>query len=153
MAVAGAAGAAALNLSRLATAAVATGDGWGAVMRLARTTRINMEYADVNAAGSVLRDAAVSCRRPHADDHPRRARIVAAAAALVLGLALWLTSSRAAIVGVLVVGGLSAIVTFVRSGAWGGRLPGRAAAPAATIVPIAAGPGRGIAERSSGSPA
>ena len=52
MAVAGAAGAAALNVSRLVTAAVATGDGWGAVIRLARTTRINMEYADVNAAGS-----------------------------------------------------------------------------------------------------
>ena len=77
----------------------------------------------------------------YADHHAGGARIVAAAAALVLGLALWLTSSRAAIVGVLVVGGLSAIVTFVRSGAWGGRLPGRAAAPAATIVPIAPGSG------------
>ena len=76
--------------------------------------------------------------------------MAAAAAALVVGVALWLTSSRAAIVGVLVVGGLSAIVTFVRSGASGRRLPGRAAAPAATIVPIAGGPGRGIAELSSG---
>jgi len=140
MAVAGAAGAAALNLSRLATAAVATGDGWGAVMRLARTTRINMEYADVNAAGSYF--AMLLCLAVGLTLMTTRgARIVAAAAALVLGLALWLTSSRAAIVGVLVVGGLSAIVTFVRSGAWGGRLPGRAAAPAATIVPIAPGSG------------
>ena len=52
MAIAGAVGAAALNLTRLITAAVATGDGWPALMRLSRATRINVEYGDVNAAGS-----------------------------------------------------------------------------------------------------
>ena len=122
MAIAGAVGAATLNLTRLATAAVASGDGWGGVMRLAQTTRINMEYADVNAAGSYF--AMLLCLAIGLTViTKRRARVVAIPAALVLGLALWLTSSRAAILGVLVVGALSAVVTFTRTRGWARHLP------------------------------
>ncbi|MEO7272341.1 MAG: O-antigen ligase family protein [Vicinamibacterales bacterium] len=132
MTIAGAVGAAALNLTRLATAAVSTGDGWPALMRVSRTTRINMEYGDVNAAGSYF--AMLLCLAVGlALMTTRRARLATTVSAVVVGLALWLTSSRAAILGVLVVGGLSAALPFVRT---------RPPAPAPLPSPPAGTPAR-----------
>ena len=83
-------------------------------MRLSRATRINMEYGDVNAAGSYFAMLLCLAAGLALVDHARARGSVAIAGALVIGLALWLTSSRAAILAVLVVGALSAALSFAR---------------------------------------
>ena len=109
--VVGATGAAALNVLRLASAALAAGEPWTAVVRLAGTLRINVQYADVNAAGSYF--AMLVCLAAGLALHsPRWLRPAWAACCALLAAALWLTSSRAAVLALFV----AALVVTVFAG-------------------------------------
>ena len=104
LAVGAAAGVAALNVARLLSIGLGTGAIVQALPQIARTTRINVQYGDVNAAGSYF------------------AMLVCVGAGLMLGATrkwgwalalallcagLWLTTSRAAIVAVLAAAALA----------------------------------------------
>jgi O-antigen ligase len=110
MVAAGAAGAAALNVSRFAVAAVGRGAFVESIWQMLQTVRISSAFADVNAAGSYF---AMSClvaagllldRFRGVTPRNRGAWIAGSGWALVtalLGAALWLTGSRAAVASVV----------------------------------------------------
>ena len=100
MFVVGACGAAVLNLTRLASGALRSETPFAAALQLARSVRISLPYADVNAAGSYFLLALFTAWGLAAAD--RRARGGWTIALLVLGAALWISGSRAALVACLV---------------------------------------------------
>ena len=100
MFVVGACGAAVLNLTRLASGALRSETPFAAALQLARSVRISLPYADVNAAGSYFLLALFTAWGLAAVE--RRARGGWAIALLVLGAALWISGSRAALVACLV---------------------------------------------------
>lgn len=109
----GAALAALLNLARLFQSAGRSDNFWGALLDLSRQHRLNVHYADHNAAGSYF-VMAVLVTLGLAMLMPARRGAWGAwgACAAVVAAALWLTSSRAAYVaGVL---GLAAAVLAAR---------------------------------------
>ena len=82
MMIAGAVGAGVLNVSRLVTASVATGALWSALPRLVRSTRVNVQFGDVNAAGSYF--AMLFCLAAGvASELTRSARGLAAGSAVI----------------------------------------------------------------------
>ena len=109
---AGATGAAALNVLRLANIAIATGDPWQALPQFLSGTRINVHFADVNAAGSYFALMLGAVLGLFFAERPRLRAIWAACGSL-LAAALWLTSSRAALVALLAVAGISVLVAVI----------------------------------------
>jgi O-antigen ligase len=105
MLIAGAAGAAALNVVRLLMAALRQPDALQALATFAVNARISVQYSDWNAAGSyfamVLVVTAVFALRQ---------RFAYAAPAMLIAAGLWLTGSRTAIAAVLFVGLIAAAV-------------------------------------------
>jgi hypothetical protein len=100
MFVFGACGAAVLNLTRLAGGALRSETPFAAALQLARTVRVSLPYADVNAAGSYFLLALfVAWGVLAAAD--KRARLAWAGAIVLLGAALWISGSRAALVACL----------------------------------------------------
>jgi O-antigen ligase len=95
MLVVGAAGAAALNVQRVVAAAIRTDEPLSSFARIFGTVRVNIHYADLNAAGSyfaLILPVAVALFVAR----PTRAVGWGLAAALIAA-ALWLTGARAAI--------------------------------------------------------
>jgi O-antigen ligase len=106
----GAAAAAALNVMRLFQIAARSESPWHSLLQAAYAYRINIHYSDVNAAGSYFAmmlfvpvGVAISHRGA------RRGFWVAIAA--MIGAALWLTSSRAALLAAVLVAGIWAVVS------------------------------------------
>lgn len=105
----GAGGAAFLNINRLLTVAVSRGEGWEALVQLAGTLRINVHYPDVNAAGSYF--ALMLFVALGLTFRSRRLqRLVWAAVSVLIGSAMWLTSSRAAWLGACATAVLAIVV-------------------------------------------
>jgi hypothetical protein len=100
MFAAGACGAAALNLARLASGALRSETPLAAASQLMRSIRVSLPYPDVNAAGSYFLLALfVGWGLFSAAD--KRARFGWAGALALLGAALWISGSRAALVAAL----------------------------------------------------
>ena len=145
MMIAGAAGAAALNVSRLLTASVATGAGWSAILRLAQVTRINVQFGDVNAAGSYFAMLLCLAVGVTVSAATRGARALGGLCALVIALALWLTSSRAAIFALLAAGAAATVIGLVgrrRDGRATPRVLGGLGVVAAALLVVAFLPNR-----------
>lgn len=124
MLVAGAAGAALVDLMRLATAALRTGRGWDAFLSIFVTKRVSVNIVDVNAAGSyfaLMLFAALAVRR--------RRPLVAISVPLI-ATALWTSGSRVALATALLCAAGLGVAAVWR------RLPRRAAV-AATIAILA----------------
>jgi O-antigen ligase len=100
MLVAGAAGAALLNLQRLAQIVLRAGAPLHAMRDTFRKVRINVSYRDVNAAGSFFALAGVAAARVAITRNAAGAAIGAVTAAVIVA-AMWLTGSRAAVAAVL----------------------------------------------------
>jgi O-antigen ligase len=109
MAVAGAVGAAAINIQRLVTVAHVSAAPLDRLRELLGTVRINVGYGDVNAAGSYFAllffPAATQAFRSTA----RRQAIWIAAAAVIFSAA-WLTGSRAAVAAIILVSLLATVL-------------------------------------------
>jgi hypothetical protein len=137
MAIAGATGAAIMNLYRLLEIAFRRGDISETLGATFSALRINTQFGDLNAAGSYFAMALVAAAG--LSDFRSRRGIAYAAATVPLALALWLSGSRAALAG--------AAIGIVASLAWthrAGVRPGifsrrRFAAVAALIVISLAG--------------
>jgi hypothetical protein len=100
MFVFGACGAAALNLTRLASGALRSETPLAAALQLARSIRISLPYGDVNAAGSYFLLALFAAWGLFAAAE-RRARFGWTISLALLGAALWISGSRAALVACL----------------------------------------------------
>ena len=116
VAAAGAGAAAALNVLRLVEISLRTGGSVSALLRMAREHRINVHYADVNAAGSYF---ALMIFLPLALAIASRSvtRLLWSAVAVLVGIAIWLTGSRAAVLSVIVVGAAAAAYQWRGDGA------------------------------------
>jgi O-antigen ligase len=103
MTVAGACAAALLNVNRLLTISLRHAEPWQAAGEYLSWYRVNVHFADVNAAGSWL----ALCLVPAGvlALNPGRQRAIWVAVAALLATALWLTGSRVAM--------LSAVAAFV----------------------------------------
>jgi hypothetical protein len=101
MFVFGACGAAVLNLARLAGGALRSETPFAAAVQLVRTVRVSLPYADVNAAGSYFL-LAILTAWGLAMAGPSRVRLGWLAAMMLLGAALWISGSRAALIAGLV---------------------------------------------------
>lgn len=106
MMVAGATGAAFLNISRLVVAAVQRPDTWAALVDFFSHLRVNVHYADLNAAGSYFAMMLVVAAAFLA-----RRRWAYVAPVLLLGTALWLTGSRTAVAAVLLALALAGVLS------------------------------------------
>lgn len=106
----GAAGAAALNLLRIVTAAVQQDDVLAALASYVSTIRVNIHYADLNAAGSYFAMTlmiAVGLWTRH--------RVVALIAAPIIAAGLWLSGSRFAMAAVFVAAAGMALAAWRRA--------------------------------------
>jgi O-antigen ligase len=98
--VAGAAAAAALNLQRFVEIVERAGGSMEVIRHTLRAVRINIGYADVNAAGSFFALAGTASARLSIV-RSRVAIAVAGIATAVIVAAMWLTGSRAAVAAFL----------------------------------------------------
>ena len=109
MAAIGAAGAALLNIQRIVNAAIASAAPFQRLRELLATIRVNIHFADVNAAGSYFAlmffpaATQVLCTRGWR-------RVVWGGAAGAVFAAAWLTGSRAAVAAILAV---SVVATLI----------------------------------------
>ena len=145
----GTAVAAACTLHRLADAAARAPAFWRAVLDLALTVRLNVHYADMNAAGSFYALALLAICGAMATSAGGR-RIGWAVCAVLAVLGLWLTSSRVALLAAPA--GLAMVVLLPRA-LGGGRRPlgviAIGAAVCATLALLAVTlPQRGIQQSS-----
>lgn len=107
MLIAGATGAAALNVVRLLMAALRQPDALRALREYAVNARISAQYSDWNAAGSYFAMVLViACA------FALHRRFAYAAPAVVIAAALWLTGSRTAIAAVMVVALIATVVVL-----------------------------------------
>jgi O-antigen ligase len=145
MTVVGATTAAAMNIARLFTAASRGQDFWSALVQLSQTVRLNVHYADYNAAGSYFAMAALAAIALTVAVRATVARIVWGAGALTIMVALWLTASRAAYLAFIVsFGAAIGTMWLVRSGRRVAAAAAMAAATAGIVLAIAmAAPMRG----------
>jgi O-antigen ligase len=105
--IAGASAAAIFNIVKIVVAAFRQANPWHALLAYLATARVNVHFADLNAAGSyfaLLFLAAVG--------FVPRARLPAIAASVVLAAALWIAGSRAALAATLGVAVLAAVVVL-----------------------------------------
>ncbi len=108
--VAGACGAAALNIARVATAAARSDAPLSTFFDLARTVRISLPYPDVNAAGShfVL---ALFAGAGLALGARGRVRAAWCVPLVVLAAAVWISGSRTALLAALLTAAVVAVAT------------------------------------------
>jgi O-antigen ligase len=125
----GACGAAVLNLSRFAGGALRSETPGAAALQLARTVRISLPYADVNAAGSYFLLALCVAAGLVAAARLRM-RAVWAPVAVLLGGALWISGSRTALVAALV----TAVALIARRAVHARRYRALGAAAAAALL-------------------
>jgi hypothetical protein len=118
MAVAGAAGAAAMNAYRLLEVALRRGPLSQTLGEVLSSVRINTQFGDLNAAGSYFAMAFVAA--VGLSDLRSRRGVASAAAALPLGLALWLSGSRTALAGALL--GVGAVLIVRQRHGASGRI-------------------------------
>jgi O-antigen ligase len=128
-AVTGGALAAVLNIWRLLLASARGGPFWSRLGELASTVRWNVHYADFNAAGSYFAMTTVLAIAVAAGS---RRRGTAAGCATILGIALWLTSSRAAYLAAVIA--LAAAVVLLRMATPGRRRIVTAAVAGASAI-------------------
>lgn len=124
LATAGAAGAGLLNLLRIVNASIAAEAPLQRLLALVATLRVNVHFADVNAAGSYFAMMFFPAAYLAVDGAYSR-RVAWAAAAGVLFCAAWLTGSRAAVAAILAVA-IAMLVAVTRRG----TLPSRRTAAA-----------------------
>jgi O-antigen ligase len=119
--VMGAAAAGLLNLLRIVTAAMAQEDGWAAFVHYVRLVRVNVQYADLNAAGSYF-----ALMLPIGLGLLAGRRTFAAVCNPPIAAALWISGSRSALGGAFLGVAISAFLA----------LPGRSrrAAPALALA-------------------
>ena len=132
MAIAGATGAALMNVYRLFEIAFRRGDITETLGATFSALRINTQFGDLNAAGSYFAMALVAAAGL-CDVRSRRG-VAYAAATLPLALALWLSGSRAALAGAAI--GVAASLAWRHRGGLRFGIPsrGRLAAAAALVV-------------------
>lgn len=101
----GAAGAGLLNILRLVEGALRAEHFWRALVGIPQVVRFSGTFADVNAAGSFFALALLTAAGSAL--HARGLeRLLFGAAGAICGIALWLSGSRSAILGVLLAGAL-----------------------------------------------
>ena len=105
--VCGAAGAAALNLLRIVTAAVQQEDVFAALATYVSTIRVNIHYADLNAAGSYFAMTLMIALGLWT-----RHRLLTLIATPIIAAGLWLTGSRFAMAAALVTAALMALAAW-----------------------------------------
>ncbi len=110
MMVCGAAGAAAANLLRIAAAAAQQAEPLVALGRLLASTRINTQYADLNAAGSYFALTLLI-----ASGLAARYRTLAVVTVPVIAGGLWLTGSRFALASAFAVAAVLAFAAWRRA--------------------------------------
>lgn len=111
MSLAGHAGAAALNVSRIATVAARTGDFWQTVWLRLLDTRASIQM-DFNAGGSALVLAAVAGLALMR--HSTRQKGLVALGVLTVAAGIWITGSRAAILMAMFVPALFGVWRLIR---------------------------------------
>jgi O-antigen ligase len=99
MMIAGAAGAATLNIQRLIIAALRQEHVWSTLLTYFRETRVNVQYSDWNAAGSHFAMILII-----AATFAARRRLLYLVPVGLSAAAIWLTGSRTAMAAVLLVG-------------------------------------------------
>ena len=104
MMVAGAAAAAMLNFLRIVTVSVARPEPWIAFREYIVALRVNVHYADWNAAGSYF-----AMMLFLAAGVARRSRTVALGSGLLILVGLWVAGSRTALVAVFVMAALAGV--------------------------------------------
>jgi O-antigen ligase len=104
--LAGATGAALMNVLRLILAALRVDHAGAALIRYFLESRINVQYSDWNAAGSYFAMMLVI-----AIAFAARRRLGYIGPACVLAVALWMTGSRAAMAAALLVGAVALVVS------------------------------------------
>lgn len=136
-AAASAALAGAFNIARLVRAAARSDAFWASLADLAQRLRWNVHYADFNAAGSYfVMTALVAAALAVTSRGPRR--VAWAAVAATIAAALWLTSSRVAVLaGVLAPSVIFLIVELARGRARAMRAAGIALAGLVLLGAIA----------------
>jgi len=107
--IAGAAAAALLNLNEVASAALARENSWNAFVNYLRTIRLNVQYGDLNAAGSYF-----AMMLFPAAGLMMRSRAAAVLAAPLIAAGLWLTGSRIALAATLIAALLGGVVIMHR---------------------------------------
>ena len=107
MMVIGAAAAAALNVSRIVTAAMRQEDPWTSFYVYFGTVRANVHFPDLNAAGSYFAMMLLV-----AIGFAARAPVVAALGTPVIAAALWIAGSRTALAAALIAGCVAGILTM-----------------------------------------
>jgi hypothetical protein len=132
MAVAGALGAALLNIQRLVVAAQASADPLERLRELVRTVRISVGYFDVNAAGSYFALMFFPAAAQLVQSTAWR-RVLWTVPVAAIFAAAWLTGSRAAVAAIIAVALLTLLVVARR------RAAGRAVVAAAIVCLLAAG--------------
>ncbi len=110
--VIGAAAAGAFNVLRIVEASVAQENAWTALLNYVRTLRVNVQYADVNAAGSYF-----ALMLPIALGLFARRRGLAAVCIPLIAVALWISGSRFALGGAFVGMAISALLAL-RGRSW-----------------------------------
>ena len=110
MLVAGLTAAAALNVLRFTQAVIASGDPAAAISRYAQSLRINVHYADLNAAASTFALALLAAVGLACAGGSRLERSSFAGCVIVLGVALWLAGSRVAIASAVLAA--AAVISF-----------------------------------------
>jgi O-antigen ligase len=123
--IAGASVAALFNVSKIAVAAFRQDSPWHAFLVYLATARVNVHFADLNAAGSYFALMLLS-----ALGFVPRARLPALAASVVLAAALWIAGSRAALAATF------AVAVFAAVAALRSRRHGKAAAIGVITVAI-----------------
>jgi O-antigen ligase len=127
--------AALLNVYRLFEIALRHGFGWSEIAGLSQQARINIHYADVNAAGSYfVLVLPLTLGLARGGSAPARAWY---AGAVVLGTALWLTGSRAALAAATIVALAPVAGALARTGGRARRVPALAGVAAVLIVVLA----------------
>jgi O-antigen ligase len=126
--------AAALNIRRLVISAARGDSFWASLIDLADRLRFNVHYADFNAAGSYFAMAVLLAAALAVSAHGRR-RIAWMLCALTIAVALWLTSSRVAVLAVLLAPG--AVLLLVEISRGRARAMRAAAVAAAAVVLLA----------------
>src|SRR3954468_12854370 len=129
--IAGATGAAVLNIVRIAMAGMEKADAGAALVTYLIQARVSVQYSDWNAAGSYFAMMLVVTTA-----FVRRDRLGYMACAAIIGLGLWLTGSRVAMAAVLVVG-IAAALLVVRRPARGRLLVPSLAVGLAVMAAIA----------------
>jgi hypothetical protein len=102
--VVGACAAAVVNILRLVTAAMQARDAWAALRTLLATVRVNVNFPDVNAAGSYFALMLFA-----AAGFLRSQRLFAAAAIVFVTMGLWISGSRVALAACLLTAGASVL--------------------------------------------